>query len=149
MKREERLQFIADLIEKEEVKTQEELVESFTKAGVTVTQATISRDIKSLNLVKMPSETGGYRYALPQQAGQASSDYASSDFLADMLFQAKIKGEMISIQAKPGTAAVIKREILGQFEADELFSVMNDDDSLLIIASDEGAAQKIYKALTN
>ncbi|GBG96205.1 arginine repressor [Lactococcus termiticola] len=149
MKREERLAFISDLIEKEEVKTQDDLVESFTEAGVTVTQATISRDIKSLALVKIPSQTGGYCYALPQKAVQATTDYASDDFLADMVFQAKIKDEMISITAKPGTTAVIKRELVARFDAKELFSILNDDDSLLVIASSKASAKKIYQALND
>lgn len=58
MKREARLNFIAELISKEEVKTQDELVNILLQHHIDVTQATVSRDIKTLALVKIPAESG-------------------------------------------------------------------------------------------
>lgn len=60
MKREERLNFIAQFIKENEVKTQEELVSKLQQHDVDVTQATVSRDIKSLALIKVPAASGGY-----------------------------------------------------------------------------------------
>ena len=53
---------ILDLITTYEIETQEELVERLTSAGFSVTQATISRDIKELNLVKTLSKNNVYKY---------------------------------------------------------------------------------------
>ncbi|MFG7388417.1 hypothetical protein ACGO3R_09750 [Lactococcus lactis] len=66
MKREDRLNFIAQFIRENEIKTQEELVNTLLTHGIDVTQATVSRDIKSLALIKVPAESGGYRYDLPK-----------------------------------------------------------------------------------
>ena len=55
---------IIELIEKNEVETQEELASLLNAAGFKVTQATISRDIRELKLTKVTGENGGQKYAL-------------------------------------------------------------------------------------
>lgn len=54
-----------EIITKNEIETQDELVRQFNEQGYNVTQATISRDIKELQLVKVPTEKGTYKYSLP------------------------------------------------------------------------------------
>ena len=55
---------ILDIIAKEDVETQEQLLEHLRQRGITSTQATISRDIKQLHLVKEPAGNGAYKYAV-------------------------------------------------------------------------------------
>ena len=55
---------ILDIIAKEDVETQEQLLEHLRQRGITSTQATISRDIKQLHLVKEPAGHGAYKYAV-------------------------------------------------------------------------------------
>ena len=55
---------ILDIIAKENVETQEQLLEHLRQRGITSTQATISRDIKQLHLVKEPAGHGAYKYAV-------------------------------------------------------------------------------------
>ena len=62
---------IVDLIVKHEVKTQEELSEKLKDVGFNTTQATISRDIKELRLVKVASLSGGYKYSTPNINGDS------------------------------------------------------------------------------
>lgn len=61
----ERTRKILRVIDRYRVGTQEELVTALQRDGIRVTQATVSRDIKRLGLVKIPTRDGGYRYALP------------------------------------------------------------------------------------
>lgn len=56
---------ILAVIKEQAVRTQEELSDLLKKWGVEVTQATLSRDIKELGLIKIPTPEGSYRYALP------------------------------------------------------------------------------------
>ena len=60
-----RQNLICHLIEAYEIKTQEELTEKLNELGINTTQATVSRDIKELSLVKMPARSGDSKYALP------------------------------------------------------------------------------------
>ncbi len=61
----QRLIKIREIITQSEVETQDELVEELRNAGYKVTQATVSRDIKELHLVKVPLNDGRYKYSLP------------------------------------------------------------------------------------
>ena len=55
---------IKEIIQNQVIETQEELAEALKKEGIAVTQATVSRDIKDLMLIKIPYKNGHYRYAL-------------------------------------------------------------------------------------
>ena len=59
---------ILELIEKKEIETQEELVRELLSLGYKATQATVSRDIRYLHLVKVSNLNGGYKYASANQA---------------------------------------------------------------------------------
>ena len=65
MKKAERQQKIREIITNESIERQEDLVAHLREMGLTVTQATISRDIKEMQLIKIPADNGGYRYGLP------------------------------------------------------------------------------------
>jgi transcriptional regulator of arginine metabolism len=56
---------IRELIATHDIETQEELVEALQREGIPVTQATVSRDIKELQLVKVPLDDGRYKYSMP------------------------------------------------------------------------------------
>ena len=64
----QRHNMILKLIEEEAIETQKELSDRLLAAGFRVTQATVSRDIKELRLVKVLSENGGYKYATAERA---------------------------------------------------------------------------------
>lgn len=64
MKKYTRQRIILDLIEKNEIKTQEELSEYLLKRGIHSTQATISRDIKELKVTKLQTASGDYKYEI-------------------------------------------------------------------------------------
>ena len=68
---------ILELIEKYEIETQDKLVSMLRDFGYEVTQATISRDIKELQLVKILSSTGKYKYAQPSHDEGPLSDRLS------------------------------------------------------------------------
>ncbi|MFC4652768.1 arginine repressor [Lactococcus nasutitermitis] len=147
MKKTERLDFISRLIEKAEVKTQEELVKALLERGVDVTQATISRDIKSLALVKIPAQSGGLRYALPKNSKEQQQNVLHQELFLDAIVEVKQQENMLSILAKPGTTSLLKDYLRKNFAAD-IFSVIIDDDSLLVVLSEKSKAQKVIDDLT-
>ena len=65
---------ILEIIENKDIETQSELAEELQKHGVKVTQATVSRDIKDLKLIKALSENGGYKYATADRAEKGLSE---------------------------------------------------------------------------
>lgn len=123
MNKRERLELIKDLVVRYPIDTQEEIVERLKELGVHATQATVSRDIKELGIIKVPVADKGYVYGLPKATKKKQ--------LSNNVLQVKTMGQLVSLQLVPGSSAVVKRQILDQFEAD-IFSILSDDDSILI-----------------
>ncbi|WML60668.1 arginine repressor [Neobacillus sp. PS2-9] len=88
MNKQMRLQMITELISDQEVKTQEELGQLLLENGLPVTQATISRDIRELKLVKVPSKDGSLKYSLK----------VDQDHLITEKFRHKLKDALINIE---------------------------------------------------
>ncbi|MBQ3302952.1 MAG: arginine repressor, partial [Clostridia bacterium] len=65
---------ILEIIENKDIETQEDLADELMRRGVKVTQATVSRDIKELRLLKVLSEHGGYKYATVERAEKGMND---------------------------------------------------------------------------
>lgn len=65
---------IREIVESQNIQTQEELAEALGKRGMVVTQATVSRDIKEMHLIKVLAEDGTYRYATIDQNDQGMGD---------------------------------------------------------------------------
>ncbi len=146
MKREERLDFIARLIMKQEIKTQEELVERLLAHDIDVTQATISRDIKTLALIKVPAKTGGYRYDLPKDSSFEQTRLLHQELFSGAVTSVKIQDKMLSVRTLPGMTSLMKKYLLDEYEK-TLFSVLTDDDSVLAIFDSSEAAKDVYDSL--
>ena len=66
---------IREIVDSQNIQTQEELAEALGKRGMVVTQATVSRDIKEMHLIKVLAEDGTYRYATIDQNDQGTVSY--------------------------------------------------------------------------
>lgn len=88
MNKEMRLQLISQLISEHEIKTQEELGQHLLDGGLQVTQATISRDIRELKLIKVPSKDGNLKYSFK----------IDNDYLIEEKLKHKCKDALVSIE---------------------------------------------------
>jgi transcriptional regulator of arginine metabolism len=140
MKKTDRIRLIKKLLIAHEIKTQDELVTALLDLKIEVTQATISRDMRELRLVKVPAKTGGYRYALPE----SSHKHTDSDLFETIAIQ----GEQLAIKTSPGSAMLLKNRLWKRFE-NLIFTVLSDDDTVLLIATSDENAIKIHQSLTN
>ncbi|WEM59182.1 ArgR family transcriptional regulator [Streptococcus parauberis] len=143
MKKNERLDLIKRMVLANEIETQHDLLALLRNEGLELTQATISRDMNEIGIVK-PSAKGRYIYGLSQDSGKKIFQRPTS-----------IKSNILSISEKrsdlkchlflkviPGNAMVIKKYLVKDF-ADSIFSVIADDDSILLIANTEIDADHI------
>lgn len=142
MKKKDRLEKIRRFVNEFEIGTQEEIVEHLRESGITATQATVSRDIKELGIVKIPFKDNTYIYELPKTASN-SLKLAENNILA-----CQNLGNMLNLNLIPGSAAVVKRYLSKEF-AEEIFSIIADNDSILIVAVSESAAQKVTAEINN
>ncbi|SHE45386.1 transcriptional regulator, ArgR family [Seinonella peptonophila] len=131
MKKAQRHIKIREIISGQEIETQDDLVEALQKEGYPATQATISRDIKELHLVKVPAETGGYKYSLP-----ADPRFNPFQKLQRMLQESFIGIEqsenLIVIKTLPGNAHAVA-SLLDRLDWSEIIGTIAGDDTILIV----------------
>ncbi|MCY7218258.1 MULTISPECIES: arginine repressor [Streptococcus] len=142
MKKKNRLEKIRRFVSEFEIGTQEEIVEHLRESGITATQATVSRDIKELGIVKIPFKDNTYIYELPKTATN-SLKLAENNILA-----CQNLGNMINLTLVPGSTAVVKRHLSKEF-TEEIFSIIADNDSILVVAVSESAAKKVTAEIDN
>ena len=94
---------ILEIIEKRDVETQEDLAEMLKERGIAITQATVSRDIKELHLLKVLAESGGYKYATLDKAEKGMNDRFIRIFSESVLHMSNA-GNLIVIKTLTGSA---------------------------------------------
>ena len=129
---------IMEIIGSCHIETQEELIDQLRAAGFDVTQATISRDIRELKLVKVMSETGEYKYILPK-SGENDGRHVYSKALSGSIKSVDCALNDIVITTYPGLANAVAAAIDSLHEHDILGCVAGDDTIILIAHSAESA----------
>lgn len=125
---------ILELISAYEVETQEKLVDLLKNEGFNVTQATVSRDIKELHLVKTPASTGRYKYTADTSADQPLSDRLSKVF-RETIKSVVASGNLIVIKTLPGCGAAAG-EAIDSMNFPHIIGSIAGDNNLLLIADD-------------
>jgi len=101
---------ILEIIEKQDVETQEELADMLKKRDIIVTQATVSRDIKELHLLKVLSENGGYKYATLDKAEKGMTERLIRIFSESVLNMSNASN-LIVIKTLTGSASAAAEAI--------------------------------------
>ena len=135
---------ILDVVEHGAVRSQEQLRKQLSSRGFEVTQATLSRDIKELGLLKRSSD-GAY-----QPAGATSSPVSSLDSLGraltEFLVNVEAVQQLIVLKTGPGQAQILAVAI-DRSRLPEVAGTIAGDDTILIIARDPKAALTVVKQL--
>ncbi|MFD1039186.1 transcriptional regulator AhrC/ArgR [Virgibacillus byunsanensis] len=122
---------IRELITENEIETQDDLVDELKSLGYNVTQATVSRDIKELHLVKVPSVGGRYKYSLP-----ADQKFNPLDKLKRLIMDAFVKiddaSHFIVLKTLPGNAHAVG-VLIDNLDWKEIMGTICGDDTCLII----------------
>ncbi|PLR84495.1 arginine repressor [Bacillus canaveralius] len=122
---------IRDLITNNDIETQDDLVDRLKRAGFNVTQATVSRDIKELHLVKVPLMDGRYKYSLP-----ADQRFNPLQKLKRSLMDAFVRidnaGHLLVMKTLPGNAMAIGA-LIDNLDWEEILGTICGDDTILII----------------
>lgn len=127
---------IRRLVSEQKITSQEQLRSFLEAQGFELTQATLSRDIKSLKIAKAPSPEGDYVYVLPQGALRANeTDNSGANYLADGFLSVDFSGNMVVIKTKPAYASSIAALIDGA-NPFELLGTIAGDDTIFIVTRD-------------
>lgn len=130
MKKYTRQTKILELISKKEIETQEELADGLKAMGIDVTQATISRDIKELRLVKVMSKSGKYKYATIGQSQEGITDRLYKIF-ENSVVSIDNALNIVILKTIPG-AAQICASAIDYMGIDEIVGTLAGDDTVFV-----------------
>lgn len=122
---------ILDIIEKHDIETQEELADALRQRGIKVTQATVSRDIKELRLLKVLTPMGTYKYATADKAENGLSERFIR-MLAESLLSVASSGNLIVVKTLNGSANVAA-EALDSLHWPEILGTIAGDNTILLV----------------
>ena len=134
---------ILEIIETKDIETQEELAEELKNRGVRVTQATVSRDIKELRLLKVLSEHGGYKYATVERAEKGMNDRFAR-ILADSIVNVEPVNNLIVVNTLTASANAAG-EAIDSMKWPDVMGTIAGDNTLLIITRSTEAAQSLME----
>lgn len=138
---------IRELIADNDIETQDDLVYQLKSLGYNVTQATVSRDIKELHLVKVPTMDGRYKYSLP-----ADQRFNPLEKLKRLMMDAFIRmdtaGHLIVMKTLPGNANAVGA-LIDNLDWDEILGTICGDDTILIICRSEDESVQTQNRFLN
>lgn len=148
----DRLQVIRDLVARHDVGSQEELRLLLAQRGWTVTQSTLSRDMRELRLARLPGADGNTRYAFaePGAGPDAGSDAATR--LEAMLPQllTGVEGVQVLVVARTmKSAAQPVAEALDQLKWPDVAGTIAGDDTVLIICRSSEGRERVLRRMRN
>jgi transcriptional regulator of arginine metabolism len=140
-----RLLEIEKIISSEEISSQEELLRVLKKSGLSCTQATLSRNLRQLGVIRIPSDKGGYKYALSDSSGQPAGSLTSKNIISVIKSVINAR-DLVLVKTIPGhassTAFIIDNA--GRYE---IAGTIAGDDTLLIIPRDNISLSQIHSCL--
>ncbi|OUK20152.1 ArgR family transcriptional regulator [Enterococcus faecium] len=139
MRKKDRHRLITRLLSEQDIRKQEEFVEILKSKGISVTQATISRDIKELKLIKVPASDGGYRYSIPAETNEDVNTKLEK-LLTDAFVAVDQMEKFVILKTLPGNASAAAN-LLDKRYKQELISISHDDNKCLMIPLTETRAR--------
>jgi transcriptional regulator of arginine metabolism len=134
---------IRDILISERISTQEELCEELKNRGYDVTQATVSRDIKELSLIKITDGTG-YRYAWPDNLGLKSSYVRMKRVFQDSVVSYNHSENIVVIKTMPGAAQSIAL-LIDSLDNLHILGTVAGDDTIFIVIKPIAAVEEVLQ----
>lgn len=135
---------IMELISTRPIETQEELATLLSQSGFEVTQATVSRDVKELRLVKIPVRENKYCYALPPEMPKGSMDPRLRRIFRESVISMDYSENMIVIKTLPGSAQGVAYAV-DNVDWEEILGTLAGDDTILIIVKHKDRAPDVVE----
>lgn len=139
---------ILEIITTKNVETQEQLLEELKNSGYRTTQATISRDIKELRIVKELSSLGSYRYTI--SAGELSNGFSAklNAIFKECVMSLDYAQNIVIIRTLPGLAGAAASAI-DSMNMNAIVGSLAGDDTVMVVMRDNNAAATFCGEISN
>jgi len=131
-----RQQVIIDQISRKTISSQEDLKASLLLAGVDVTQATLSRDLKELGVVKIVTENGHYKYTLSSPADRIR------------ILSCEVSGNMLVLKTSNGLAPAVAYEV-DSLDMPEILGTVAGENTLFLVLSEDADREQTRTEIWN
>lgn len=138
---------ILEIIGEHEIETQDELIIKLRESGFDVTQATVSRDIKQLGLIKTSSESGKYRYSAPRR-DNASSESKFRNILHETVLSVENAENIVVIKTYSGMANAAAAAV-DSLSGERIVGSLAGDDTILVVTKTDASAENFTSLIKN
>lgn len=135
---------IKEIVQSRPIETQEELAKALQEEGIEVTQATVSRDIKELMLIKVPTSDGHYRYALSPEQNMLMSKNRMARLFQDSIIRVDSAFNQIVIHTLPGSANMVASAI-DHAKWESVMGTIAGDDTIVIFSNNMETIPQLVK----
>lgn len=146
----ERLDTIKIIISSQEISSQEELLQALAREGFELTQATLSRDLKQLQVAKAANAAGKYVYVLPNDIMyKRSLVYDASEMLVNNGFVSlHFSGNIAVIRTRPGYASSMAYDIDNR-ECEAILGTIAGDDTIMLVVKEDVSHEEVRRYLSD
>lgn len=141
-----RQSMILEVIDEYDIETQDELSAKLKEKGIEVTQATISRDIKELKLIKVQSESGAYKYAASGNETLGKIDVMKRVF-RDTVVSVEAAAALVVVHTMTGSANAAA-EAIDALNMNEIAGTIAGDNTIFVAVREDGLIKHVVDALT-
>lgn len=139
----QRFAIIRKIIRSELISSQEDLIARLLESGIEITQSTLSRDLKYMNVAKVPHKIKGYVYVLPNTAHH---DISISSNISDNIISLTFSGNMGVLRTKSGYASAVSVPI-DNLESPLILGTIAGDNTVLLILSEDATRNQVIETL--
>ena len=140
MTKADRQRLIKTVVSQREIGTQRELVNALRQLGCDVTQATVSRDIRELDLQKVRTHLGRPRYVMSLREHPRNPEQAASHVLRDFTLSTAAAQNLVVVRCEVGTASTVARSI-DNLNHTDVIGTLAGDDTFVVIVRDTRTAE--------
>jgi transcriptional regulator of arginine metabolism len=149
--RTQRLLSVKKIISELRIGSQDELLKKLHESGFDVTQATLSRDLKALQVMKVSDSDRGYVYRLPgggnfESVTDSNVELSRANFLADGFIGVEFSGNLSVVKTLPGYASSIAA-VIDKSKMFEIIGTIAGDDTVLLVIREGIGRSDVVKAL--
>ncbi len=144
----EKFSIIEDIITSCEVGNQDELLRLMAARGVVVAQASLSRYLKQMKVLRMINERGNYVYQMPNRGGGTEDSYVSGEMFSGGLgTTVEFSGNIVVIHTRPGYASSLASEIDGRARS-VIIGTVAGDDTIFAVKKEELDQRDVEEVLS-
>ncbi len=143
----ERRKLIGRLVAMGNVTSQQQLAGLLAGKGMTVTQATVSRDLEEMGVVKVRGASGSSVYAVPEGGGPSfAGDDALRRVMREWVLEVDSSANLVVVRTPPGCAHVVAAA-LDRAKMESLLGTVAGDDTILVVARERSGGGKVARML--